>query len=76
MQPVSKKRLSKHVPAETNTFLYSPRRGVVLGTVKLTSCQLSVESQPVKRRQGDWCEIVGSLVPRVQLLDIRQPVMT
>jgi hypothetical protein len=45
-------------------------------TVKLTSCQLSVVSQPVRRRQGGWREIAASLGPKIQLLDIRQPVTT
>jgi hypothetical protein len=50
LQPVSKQWLSKDVPVETN--MQNNRRMVFS----------SVESQPVKRRPGGWCEMAASLV--------------
>jgi hypothetical protein len=69
MQPVSKQRLGKHVPAVMNkratiegrSFPCGPRRGVTLKTTRLV--QFSVESHPVKRRLGGLCEMAASLGP-------------
>jgi hypothetical protein len=67
MQPVSRQRIGKHVPAATNT---TTTLELMLETMLSTqsvqsgykednlgdpvSCQLSAESQPVKRRLGDF----------------------
>jgi hypothetical protein len=65
METISEQWLRKHFPAETNTqatieewrFRCGPRREIILKT----RCQWSVESQPVKRTLGGWCEIVARL---------------
>jgi hypothetical protein len=46
-------------------FLCGPCRGVkkkIIGAIQF-SCQLSVESQTLKRRLGGWYEIAASLGP-------------
>jgi hypothetical protein len=70
LQPVSRQRISKDVPATKNTHttvelfletvlsIRSVHKGVIRKTIWATQ---SVESQPVKRRLGGWCEMAASL---------------
>jgi hypothetical protein len=56
---------SSTVTVKRGCFLCGPCQGVkkkTKGTIQF-SCQLSVESLPVKRRLGGWCEMTASLGP-------------
>jgi hypothetical protein len=67
MQPVSRQRSGKHVPAETKTRAAIEERCFLLGQPRVYIArtpgrqnQLSVGSQPVERRLGGWCEVAAA----------------
>jgi hypothetical protein len=72
MQPVSSQRIGKHDPVATNTdTTMELLLEIVFPTLSVQNgykednlgrhSWLSVESQPVKRRLGGWCDITASL---------------
>jgi hypothetical protein len=80
VQPVSRQRIGKHIPAASNTNttiellleMAFSTQSVQSGYKEDNSgdpvrCQLSRKSQPLKRRLGGCCEMAASLGVSCQL---------